>query len=225
MAKGSEFERQIAKKMSLWWSNNKRDDIFYRTHASGARHTSRMKKKIKTENSAGDLMYIDEMGKPFIDNVLVEIKRGYSGVGRISTKDIRTILMCDGDSQTITSKMKNYITRKLKRTSNTVDLLNFIDSKSDNLLFEWYEKADKEREEALRNHVMIILRRDNKSAVIVLDSPLFNYINGKKLVEKHIKVVDNAKMRSFYILDFENFLEKITPKLMLSFFRRKHATL
>src|SRR3990167_8795780 len=78
MPKGQEFERQICKQFSLWISEGKRDDVFWRTSGSGARSTSRMKKQISTENSAGDIGYIDPIGKPFIDICLIEIKRGYS---------------------------------------------------------------------------------------------------------------------------------------------------
>ena len=78
MPKGQEFERQICKRFSLWFTNEERDDIFWRTSGSGARSTARRKKQISTENSAGDIGYIDPLGKPFIDTCLVEIKRGYS---------------------------------------------------------------------------------------------------------------------------------------------------
>lgn len=77
MAKGSSFERHIAKDLSLWWTNNKRDDVFWRTAGSGARATTRNKNKVCTINSAGDLCYLDPIGKPFLDYFLVEIKRGY----------------------------------------------------------------------------------------------------------------------------------------------------
>jgi hypothetical protein len=43
MAKGSSFEREIAKLLSLWWSEGMRDDVFYRSHASGGRFTMRRK--------------------------------------------------------------------------------------------------------------------------------------------------------------------------------------
>jgi len=76
--KGSAAEREVAKLLSLWWSENKDDSVFYLTAGSGARQTSRRKCGIDTHNSAGDIGYLDVSGKPLIDAVLFEIKRGYN---------------------------------------------------------------------------------------------------------------------------------------------------
>jgi len=43
MAKGSSFEREICTILSKWWTNNERDDVFWRTAGSGARATTRSK--------------------------------------------------------------------------------------------------------------------------------------------------------------------------------------
>ena len=77
-AKGSAFERQISAQLSLWWSDGKRDDIFWRSSSSGARATSRAQKNKTTANSAGDLCYLDRDGSSFISYFAVEIKRGYT---------------------------------------------------------------------------------------------------------------------------------------------------
>lgn len=76
--KGTPFERQIAKELSLWWSDGERDDIFWRTDGSGARATKRRSINIMTANSCGDLGFLDVIGKPFLDVFVVEIKRGYT---------------------------------------------------------------------------------------------------------------------------------------------------
>jgi len=55
MGKGSSFERQISKKLSLWVSNNERDDIYWRSHSSGARYTIRKKLGKDTEGQDADL--------------------------------------------------------------------------------------------------------------------------------------------------------------------------
>lgn len=76
--KGAKFEREMCKKLSLWWSENKQDDIFWRSSQSGGRATERAKKGIATENSAGDVGYLSDEGKPFVEYFLLELKRGYS---------------------------------------------------------------------------------------------------------------------------------------------------
>lgn len=76
--KGSPFERQLCKLLSLWWTDNKSDDIFWRTSGSGARAKTRGKKGLSTFGQYGDMQATDPKGQPFIDVCNVEIKRGYS---------------------------------------------------------------------------------------------------------------------------------------------------
>ncbi len=78
MAKGQQGERDVAKDLSLWWTHYEREDIFWRTSGSGARATVRQKTNLKTTNSAGDFCYIDPIGKPLIDLLLIENKVGYT---------------------------------------------------------------------------------------------------------------------------------------------------
>jgi len=86
MGKGEDFERSVPKIISLWWTDDKQDDVFYRTHGSGSRATTRQKKGVATANAAGDLMAVDEVGHPFTDCFLVELKRGYTD--KISVLDL-----------------------------------------------------------------------------------------------------------------------------------------
>uniref|UniRef100_A0A6M3LL50 Uncharacterized protein n=1 Tax=viral metagenome TaxID=1070528 RepID=A0A6M3LL50_9ZZZZ len=79
--KGSGFERDISKQLSLWWTQDldePRDDIFWRTSGSGARATSRTKKQKKTAYEYGDITFTDPIGKPLIDCILFECKKGYT---------------------------------------------------------------------------------------------------------------------------------------------------
>ena len=78
MPKGSNFEREICKLLSLWWTDGKRDDVFWRTSGSGARATTRSKTKQRTFGQYGDVQATDPIGQPLIDVCTIEIKRGYS---------------------------------------------------------------------------------------------------------------------------------------------------
>jgi hypothetical protein len=78
MAKGSSFERDVCKRLSLWWTSDKRDDIFWRTASSGARATQRRKQGKRTANSYGDVCATDPIGQPLIDLLSIELKRGYN---------------------------------------------------------------------------------------------------------------------------------------------------
>ena len=78
MAKGSNFEREICKQLSLWWSKSKRDDIFWRTAGSGAMAKTRSKSNKKTFGQCGDIQATDPIGQPLINVCSIELKRGYS---------------------------------------------------------------------------------------------------------------------------------------------------
>ena len=78
MAKGSSFEREICKELSLWYTGGERDDIFWRTSISGGRATQRAKSGKKTAGSCGDVAAIDPIGEPFVGSFSIELKRGYT---------------------------------------------------------------------------------------------------------------------------------------------------
>ena len=84
--KGSAFERDTCRELSLWWSDGERDDIFWRTSGSGARATTRRKQEKRTAYEAGDVGFRCPTGKLFVDFFLLELKRGYSN--KISILDI-----------------------------------------------------------------------------------------------------------------------------------------
>lgn len=78
MAKGSNYEREICKRLSLWWTGGRRDDVFWRSAQSGGRATVRSRKGQQTVNSHGDAAAVDPDGAPLTDLFVIEIKRGYS---------------------------------------------------------------------------------------------------------------------------------------------------
>jgi len=80
MAKGGQFERDTARELSLWWSDGKADDWFWRASQSGGRATQRAKKGMRTLNSAGDLCAQCSDGQKLLDLITFELKRGYPKV-------------------------------------------------------------------------------------------------------------------------------------------------
>ena len=77
-SKGSAFEREICKKLSLWWTHKERDDIFWRTAGSGARATVRGRKGKSTAGHYGDIMAVDSIGADLIKVLTFELKCGYT---------------------------------------------------------------------------------------------------------------------------------------------------
>jgi hypothetical protein len=85
MAKGGNWERVVAKRLSLWWTHGERDDVFWREKSSGGRATTRAKSGQSTANSYGDIVVIDPIGQPLIDLCVLELKSGY---GDWSVQDV-----------------------------------------------------------------------------------------------------------------------------------------
>jgi len=72
--KGSEFERVISKKLSLWLSEGEDDDLFWRTQGSGGRHTQRKKKGKETKNQEGDITSTHPSTQMFSEKICIECK-------------------------------------------------------------------------------------------------------------------------------------------------------
>lgn len=118
MAKGSDSERAVARMLSLWWTNGRRDDCVWRTAGSGARFTSRSKKGKKTSNSAGDLCYIDPIIKPLLDLLVIENKEGYN-------KTIDTLANIDSDKKNILSIWFKKTTEECKKANRFYPMVIF----------------------------------------------------------------------------------------------------
>lgn len=76
--KGAQFERDICRVLSLWWSEQKRDDLFWRTSQSGGRATVRQQKGLRTAGSYGDIAALDPEGESLLRVFTIELKRGNS---------------------------------------------------------------------------------------------------------------------------------------------------
>jgi len=77
-SKGSAFERQICKELSLWWSGGERTDVFWRSSQSGGRAKLRGRKGKDTYGQHGDITATDPIGTPLTELVTIELKRGYN---------------------------------------------------------------------------------------------------------------------------------------------------
>lgn len=76
--KGSDYERELCNILSLWWSEGRRDDIFWRAAGSGNRAKVRGRVGRNTAGQHGDICATDPSGAILIDLFTIEIKRGYS---------------------------------------------------------------------------------------------------------------------------------------------------
>jgi hypothetical protein len=86
-AKGAAFERDICRQLSLWWTSQQRDDIFWRTPQSGGRATHRAQKNKGTAGHYGDIMAVDPIGNPLLKFMTFELKHGYGGASAMDLLD------------------------------------------------------------------------------------------------------------------------------------------
>lgn len=78
--KGNAFEREICRRLSLWYSKGKRSDIFWRTATSGGRATSGLKAGKLYRSQVGDVGAVDEVGAEFLSKYILELKH-YRNLG------------------------------------------------------------------------------------------------------------------------------------------------
>lgn len=70
--KGSAFEREVCKKLSVWWTGDENGDCFWRSAMSGGRSTV-----TGTSTGAGDIVGTTGRGDELVQCVTFELKRGY----------------------------------------------------------------------------------------------------------------------------------------------------
>lgn len=76
--KGSQFERDTCRLLSMWWSGQERDDLFWRSSQSGGRATQRAKKGKETFGQYGDITATHPDGFSLLSIFTMELKNGYS---------------------------------------------------------------------------------------------------------------------------------------------------
>lgn len=162
--KGGSYENEIAKQLSLWFTEGKRDDVFGRSDSSGGRFTVRRKKGKDTANMAGDLTFTDVLGEPLIKIWNLELKSGYSGKKKLK----------DADGDVI--KIPVYSTKKgeqdkIVKWKDKValvhwDVLDFVDSiqKKPVLQIMW-EQCDRDADLTGRYPILIFRRNSRQSCI------------------------------------------------------------
>lgn len=76
--KGFPFEREMARRLSLWWTGGDNDNVLWRTAQSGGRATTRAKAGKNSRVHCSDLCAIDPVAEPLMRALCIELKKGYS---------------------------------------------------------------------------------------------------------------------------------------------------
>ena len=86
-SKGSAYEREICQILSLWWTDDEHDDVFWRTAGSGGRARRRGRKNKQTKGHHGDIAATSKEGEALTDLVVLELKKGYNKISIIDILD------------------------------------------------------------------------------------------------------------------------------------------
>jgi hypothetical protein len=156
-AQGGSYEREIAAALSLWYSEGRRDDIFYRSHSSGGRATNRKRVGKELQGQYGDICATDPMGKSLIDKWTIECKHGYG------------------------EKLKVKVgKRKTKTFDRQWCLLDMLDSEQKVPVFiNLWRLAKKEARDAGKESVpILIMQRARRASLIAMPEKEFNIWKG-----------------------------------------------
>jgi len=144
--KGSSFERDIARMISLWFSEEKSADWFWRTQSSGGRATQLRKTGKMLTKQFGDIVAVEKEGEPLTDKFCFELKTGYGA-----------------------SRKKNE-----KKVISNWCILDGIDSKQKETVFDKFWKQCVNDADASHRIPILIFRRNLMSCCIAMKSNLHN---------------------------------------------------
>lgn len=213
MGKGGEFEREISKFLSLWWTNGDRDDVFWRTSASGARATVRAAVFKQTNYEYGDITFTDPVGKALLDLMIIEAKRGYTNTSRKLKKEDLVKVATIRDPKKKVKAIQAMVSRTKK--GGGVDLLDVIDSKivlDKQTLVDWIYKGEVDRAQAGAPYFMVIFRRDNHLMSVVTPCHLqavFEEHQGRLRSNSLVLTMAN---NDYFITDGESYFDWLQPE-------------
>ena len=183
MAKGSSYERDISKLLSLWFTEGKSEVGFYRTAGSGGRATSRHRgnKEVNAEEF-GDIKAETKECKPFTDTFVIELKTGYAT--KTKTKD--------------GTKQVNW------------SLLDEIDSKQkETQFFKFWNQVTRDSQLS-KKLPLLIFRRNNKQSCIAMHYDIYKYLRSIVFDKNHVDkllVFHSNEYKSIIICNLNSFLE------------------
>lgn len=117
-----------------------------------------------------------------------------------------------GDIQAIHQDAKPFtelFLLELKRGySKDISVLGFVDSKKEQILIKWINKAEEERKGAKRKEVLIIFKRDRHEECILISKKIFDlhFLNCYEFVSINNK---------YFIIKLDTFLSVISPKSLM----------
>lgn len=156
--KGSQYEREISKTLSLWLSNNKYDDLFWRSHSSGGRFTQRFKNFKNTINQSGDITSTCKISEEFIKHFTIEckfykeislwdfvtgnkngiVKFWIQTINESKSANKHPLLILKSNYKPVLLITNNYVSDKLKKISDVEEIM-IINNEIENCVIYLFE--------------------------------------------------------------------------------------
>lgn len=194
--KGNPFEREIAKRLSLWWSvDNNNDNIFWRTTQSGGRATTRAKAGKEASLHCGDICALDPIGDPLLKVINFELKRGYN---KAVLHDLLDMSFAKQETHA-----KNAGTKK--------EAANYI---------TWVTKAERDRKRSGALYWAIIHKRDYREELLVMQGGLWDSLPSRSqyqfLFRGPMSTIHLEDGTSIIIVQLKDFFAVIKPEDILT---------
>ena len=220
MSKGGGFENEVARILSLWWTDGKRDDIFGRSDGSGGRFTARKKKGKDTANMGGDLTFTDSIGEPLIKIWNIEAKTGYSGKKKVTDADgdivkIPIYTPAKKGEKKKKDEERTIIGWKDKIALSPWDILDYVDSRqSKTVLEKMWEQCSRDAELTHRRPILIF-RRNGRQPCICFKRSYYLLLReaSEPCTFSFIQVF--ALSETLYIMSLKNFFDWVAPETIL----------
>lgn len=225
MGKGDDFERDVSRMLSLWWTEGKRDDIFWRTSASGGRATARAEYAGRqTKYEHGDVTFTDPVGKPLLDLAVIEAKRGYTNTSRrIKAADMDKVCQyaCSADASDL-KKVRNRIQSLFSKTKKGggLDLLDLVDSTSEQKRLQvntWIRRAELDRAQAGVPYFILIGRRDGHESFVMLPIELQGHLEDyQSPYHRHPYIYINLGKERYYLANAKHWFDWLCPDTVIA---------
>jgi len=105
----------------------------------------------------------------------------------------------------------DYFLLELKRGySKGIDVLDFLDKKKgDILILKWWKKAEEEKVFAERKSTMLVVRRDGKAPVLVVDKYVFKCFRHLGYAGSYLRINSIKNDVQLVMLPLDDFFKKI----------------
>lgn len=185
--KGGNFEREICRTLSLWFTRNKTEDAFWRTAGSGGMATTRRKKGKAKAEDFGDIKHDLDCGKPLTNFFSIELKTGYG-------------------KRTKSKAQKHQ--GKTVEIHNNWSIMDCIDSTQQKPQFiMFWEQAVRDADLSEREPMLIFRRNNKRTCIAVYEDIFLACVRRFEVFEKNAIRINTPYYAPIWICNLNDFFE------------------